>query len=723
MANFSYGILTDTCHLGTAQDESGPTLKMLLQRSYNAMKVTQSTVPDERNEIEKMLLYYADDLKLHCVLTTGGTGFSPRDITPEATKSVIQRECPQLALAMALESLKKTYFAALSRAICGIRNGTLIINLPGSKKAVVECFNAIESIIPHAIELIRDMKGKTIVTHENLQRDFSFSVSSKSEDDKVDSAVFVDSIRTTEISDQSSESSFIKALSVQTDNFQRQSSEIDQKSIKVEDDRKEFSKQSSKSDSKDITHLLNMSSSTMNEIILDDEILKVPTRKKSKAEKGEERTKVESSNHVCPHKTAVIGDENDRNSPFPMLNVSDALEKVFSTVKRISDPEVLNSPMNCPPFRASIKDGYAIKSTSSSKYRKVIGFIAAGEKIVKKDFAGDECFKINTGAAIPAFADSVVQIEDTKLIKEKSDGSEEEIELLTIPKAKCDIREIGVDLLKGETLFTTNGLMDVPEKTILASVGIQKAQKTPRIAVISTGDELVDPNEGELNEGQIYDSNSTMLKLLLQKHGFEVKTMKIAKDDYKSLKTCVVSSMKECDVIISSGGVSMGDKDFVKPLMKELGFEIHFGRVNMKPGKPMTFASNGDGKSYFALPGNPVSAYVTFHIFVLPALRFMCGFPKTKCQLPTINAILQKDKYTLDPRPEYARAKISFDVNKGLYYAHMPDNQMSSRLASLIDADVLLHLPAATTKIPSVNRGFKVKASILNLHFISDYQG
>lgn len=425
--------------------------------------------------------------------------------------------------------------------------------------------------------------------------------------------------------------------------------------------------------------------------------------------------------HVCPHKTATAGDKDDRNSPFPMLDVEIALEKVFSKVKRLSEPEEIRSPMALPPFRASIKDGYAVKSASTASRRVVIGYISAGDKIEQRDFADNECFKINTGAAVPKFADAIVQVEDTKLLSSQIDGTEQEIEILQLPKKNLDIRGVGTDLAEGELLFKTNGLMGVPETSILASVGLAMTQKMPRIAVISTGDELVDPSTRELREGQIYDSNSTMLKQLLLKHEFDVKFTAIAKDDYQSLKGIVIQAMKECDVVISSGGVSMGDKDFVKPLMKELGFEIHFGRVNMKPGKPMTFASTDD-TSYFALPGNPVSAFVTFHLFVLPALRFMCGFPVAKCKLPVISAILQLDKYTLDSRPEYARARVSYSVSKGLYYAYMPENQMSSRLGSLINADVLLHLPPGTDKVKLVNRGFKLKATIINHHFISDYR-
>lgn len=289
--------------------------------------------------------------------------------------------------------------------------------------------------------------------------------------------------------------------------------------------------------------------------------------------------------HVCPHKTAKADDADDRNSTFPMIPVDDALEKIFSTVKKLSEPTDVLSPMNCPPFRASIKDGYAVKSSSISKQRKVIGNVAAGLSIVQADFAHDECYKINTGAPLPLFADAIIQIEDTKLIKSNADGTESEIELLQLPRKDLDVRHIGDDVAKGELLFTTQGLLGVAEKTIVASIGLSLQPRTPRIAIVSTGDELVDPSAGQLAEGQIYDSNSTMLKLLVQEHGFDVKYTAIAKDDFNSLKRIIEDATRQCDVIISSGGVSMGDRDFVKPLMKEMGFDIHFGRVNMKPGE------------------------------------------------------------------------------------------------------------------------------------------
>lgn len=133
------------------------------------MKITQLTLPDEQDQIENTLKLFSDKAKIQCILTTGGTGFAPRDVTPEATRNVIIKECPQLAHMMLLEGLKKTPFAALSRAVCGVRNSTLIVNFPGSKKAVVECFDAIKDLIPHAVELICDEKAKSEKKHEEIQ--------------------------------------------------------------------------------------------------------------------------------------------------------------------------------------------------------------------------------------------------------------------------------------------------------------------------------------------------------------------------------------------------------------------------------------------------------------------------------------------------------------------------------------------------------------------------
>lgn len=277
---------------------------------------------------QALLLHMADQLSVHLILTTGGTGFSPRDVTPEATRKVIHKEAPQMSLAMSLVSFQKTKFTALSRAVCGIRNKTLICNMPGSPKAVDECFAAIVEVLPHAIDLINGNQGNVRKSHGESQSTLNLNVAA------------------------------------------------------------------------------------------------TPHR------------------HICPHKTGTGGDD-DRNSPFPMIAVDVALKTILNAIHRNEfSHRDYKSPINIPEFRASIKDGYAVKANSSCKgVKKVIGYISAGDDVVHEDFDGNCCFKINTGAAVPDFADAIVQVEDTKLIKAEN-GIEKEVDILIEPTQGLDIRYV-----------------------------------------------------------------------------------------------------------------------------------------------------------------------------------------------------------------------------------------------------------------------------------------
>lgn len=346
--------MSDRCSAGETIDKSGELLRSLVAENLNA-NISSSIVPDEFHEIEvtysitdssnvklnhflhfqSELLRMSDNLKVHLILTTGGTGFAVRDITPEVTRKVIEREAPQLSLAMALESFKKTKFAALSRAVCGIRQNTLIVNMPGSPKAVQECFMAIVDVLEHAIDLI---SGK------NLQ------------------------------------------------NGQH-------------------------------SHNSGQHSSNHNKAVQN-------ANKKHHV-------------HVCPHKTGT-GDGKDRNSIYPMLAVDVALQIILSTVnaKEWRNELELKSPINIPGFRASIKDGYAVKLVDGAfePIKNVLGYISAGEDIVTVDFSSNECYKINTGAALPHFANAIVQVEDTELLEKDADGIERKVKILEAPKLGLDIR-------------------------------------------------------------------------------------------------------------------------------------------------------------------------------------------------------------------------------------------------------------------------------------------
>ncbi|XP_004520412.1 molybdenum cofactor synthesis protein cinnamon [Ceratitis capitata] len=604
---FAILTISDTCSQDTSKDRSGPRLVALIREAFQNAHILSAILPDEREQISDKLrqLVAQRNPSVSAIITTGGTGFAPRDVTPEATKFLLDKECPQLAQYIAQASLQITKFAALTRGVCGIAGSTLILNFPGSEKAVTECFEVVRDLLPHALQLIGNELPLVRRVHAELQ-----------------------------------------------------------------------------------------------------------------ATVGNAST----SGHVCPHQTGK-GDDSDRNSPFPMISVVQALEVIFQTVQQQrAVAQLLNdfvAPVDIPPFRASIKDGYAMKSTGFSGTKKVLGYISAGDEVIVHDLEEDECYKINTGAPVPHYADCIVQVEDTKLLKRKKTGEEDLVEILVEPQANLDIRPIGTDLRKGSKLFPSADHSAVVIKSILSSVGKHlTGVRKPKVGIISTGSELLAPSQPEA-KGKIYDSNTTMLEELLQYFGFECAQKVVLSDDFEIVKGKIEELFKSVDFIICSGGVSMGDKDYIKPALQALGFTLNFGRVNMKPGKPMTFASKQD-HYFFGLPGNPVSAFVTFHLFVLPAIRWFAGWERDKCELASLPITLQNESIALDPRPEYVRASVT--SKNGRLYASVNGSQMSSRLQSIVGADVLVHLPGRTSDKPCAVAGDVYRASVLRYDFISKYE-
>lgn len=240
-------------------------------------------------------------------------------------------------------------------------------------------------------------------------------------------------------------------------------------------------------------------------------------------------------------------------------------------------------------------------------------------------------------------------------------------------------------------------ILRAAEVGLLATVGqtVVKVYQAPRISILSTGDELVPPSENP-KPGQIRDSNGIMLKSLLQELSggvWDAKCLGIAPDSMSDLENMMIRALKDSDVLITSGAVSMGEMDLVKPLLEKLG-TIHFGRVLIKPGKPMTFATvpmDGMQKLVFATPGNPVSSIVTSILFAVPALKKLAGH--RSYFLPEIQVKLahsvRLDKY----RPEFYRATLQWDFSKGSYVATGTGRQISSRLLSMRSANALLKLP------------------------------
>ncbi|XP_063541501.1 gephyrin [Cydia strobilella] len=602
--------ISDTCFKDNSKDTSGPALAGFAKDLFPKANLHKIIIPDEREIIEKELKYFCDEAHVNLVLTTGGTGFGSRDMTPEAAKAVIHRDAPAITAAITQASLEKTPMAMLSRAVAGIRDRTLIINFPGSKKAVTECFAVVKPVLSHALALINDELQEVRTIHDSMQFNSC---------------------------------------------------------------------------------------------------------------PGGHRT-----SNVELGKVAFRA----RESPFPMLEMKEAFQIVDNVMRGwdhsleivpieqalgrvVAESLCTKEPM--PPFPASVKDGYAVLSCDGAGVRTVRAALTAGDAPTVP-LAPGQCARVNTGAALPAGADAVVQVEDTQLISASEDGDTElEVEIMAAPTAGQDVRPIGFDIPMGGELVKKGSVLDAGHIGVLAGAGHLNitVKGHPKVALLSTGNELQEPSDAKLKPAHIRDSNRTMLRVLLREHGYDTIDCGIAKDEPAQLASALANAMARADLLVCSGGVSMGERDLLKPvLLNDFGATLHFGRVRMKPGKPSTFATcqfNGRTKYIFALPGNPVSAYVCCLLFVIRALKVCSGrnpeWPRLRVRL--------SHAAKLDPRPEYARATLSYFADNDLPTATLLGSQCSSRLLSLCGAGVLLELPGASHAATQLPAGTALSALVI----------
>ncbi|XP_013870938.1 gephyrin b isoform X5 [Austrofundulus limnaeus] len=717
------GVLTvsDSCFRNLAEDRSGVNLKDLVHDPslLGGMIAAYKIVPDEIDEIKETLVHWCDEKELNLILTTGGTGFAPRDVTPEATKEVIEREAPGMSLAMLMGSLNVTPLGMLSRPVCGIRGKTLIINLPGSKKGSQECFQFILPALPHAIDLLRDAVVKVKEAADELEdlpspppplspppnssprrQTEDKGVQCEEEDEeKKDSGV---------ASTEDSSSSHITAASIAA----KIPDSIISRGVQVlPRDAASLSTTPSESPRAQATSRLSTAS--------------CPTPKVQSRCSSKEN--ILRSSHSAVDITKVA--RRHRMSPFPLTS----MDKAFITVLEMTavlGTEIINyrdgmgrvlaqdvyAKDNLPPFPASVKDGYAVRAADGPGDRFIIGESQAGEQPTHTVMPG-QVMRVTTGAPIPCGADAVVQVEDTELLRESEDGTEElEVRILVQARPGQDIRPIGHDIKRGECVLAKGTHMGPSEIGLLATVGVTEVevQKFPVVAVMSTGNELLNP-EDDLHPGKIRDSNRSTLLATIQEHGYPTINLGIVGDNPDDLLNALNEGISRADVIITSGGVSMGEKDYLKQVLDiDLHAQIHFGRVFMKPGLPTTFATldiDGARKLIFALPGrNPVSAVVTCNLFVIPALRKMQGILDPR---PTIIKARLSCDVKLDPRPEYHRCILTWHHQEPLPWAQSTGNQVSSRLMSMRSANGLLMLPPKTEQYVELHKGEVVDVMVI----------
>lgn len=358
------------------------------------------------------------------------------------------------------------------------------------------------------------------------------------------------------------------------------------------------------------------------------------------------------------------------------INLHNALQRTLAS-------DVL-STMDVPPHNYSAMDGYAVRFgdlVNVPRKLKITGSTYAGHAFDGRVSAG-ECVRIMTGALIPDGCDSVVMQEHVKV-----DGTT--IETGGGHHRGQNIRLAGEDIAQGAMVLTRGQMIRPAEMGLLASLGFNEVMvyRKLKVALFSTGDELQQPGSS-LVAGQIYDSNRYSLFGMLGELGVEIIDMGNIRDDKASLKAALLEAANQADVIITSGGVSVGEADYAKQLLAEIG-EVVFWKIAMKPGRPLAYGKIGTCH-FFGLPGNPVAVMVTFQQFVRDALRLLMG-QQPKPTL-TFQAVSTSPIRKIPGRTEFQRGIFSQDEN-GRWIVHTTGEQGSGILSSMSKANCFIVLP------------------------------
>lgn len=394
-----------------------------------------------------------------------------------------------------------------------------------------------------------------------------------------------------------------------------------------------------------------------------------------------------------------------------MKRVSDHLSDILETIQPLPalDVHLLDAhgcvltedvvaPWPLPQFDNSAMDGYAVcaddvaNATADEPVElPVVADIAAGETDVSAIGPGLSA-RIMTGAPVPARADTIVPVEQT-------DGGTARVQIMATALPGAHIRRTGEDVSADDVVLGAGTYLGAPQVGLLAAVGRDRAvvRPKPRIVVISTGSELVEPGH-PLALGQITDSNSFTLTAAAREAGAIAYRIPPIPDDPDQLLGIIEDQLVRADMVITTGGVSAGAYDVVKEVLSRLG-TVNFEKVAMQPGKPQGFGTIGaESTPIFTLPGNPVSAFVSFEVFIRPAIRKMFG--ATRLHRQSVKAVLQRDMRSPEGRRQFARARLQ-PASDGTYLATPLDHQESHRLGDLAYANALVVVPEHVTEVPA----------------------
>lgn len=385
-----------------------------------------------------------------------------------------------------------------------------------------------------------------------------------------------------------------------------------------------------------------------------------------------------------------------------MLSLEEALDRILLKIKplesetiRVSEAEgrVVSKPMTAgvslPLWDNSAMDGYAVQAAdlASASEGNPVALKCLGETPAGSIFDGivgsGTCLRLFTGSPMPRGADAVVMQEDTKRLSE----NDETVLVLDAVRPFESVRFKGEDVKEGDELVSQGTRISGFQVSLAMATGLDKCSvyRRPRIGILATGSELCEPGQS-LTPGGIYESNRVLLKSLVLRAGCEPVVYPIIEDTLDATCKALSQAVKECDALVTSGGVSVGDYDFIKPAFESLGGEIDFWRIRVKPGKPLVF---GEIQSVpvFGLPGNPVSATVTFTLLIHPALAQMGGV--SKFQHHFVQGQLTEAMENSGNRRLYLRVQL--DADGGV--SRSGSNQASHALGSLAVSDGLLSVP------------------------------